>query len=135
MDQVISTGVARRFYSTRDFKPASKKYLYGSYFKMEKYIYFLTFDSQKWYKLRNTLLWLGIYGKEWDRYVEERTKVKKALFKLGFEDRLFLDENKVSWTPIKLELEAEEDKVIESIMEQINEINNVLDEYYQCNDL
>jgi hypothetical protein len=132
IDEVVQTGKAREEYNVDKQKSACSGYWYGRYFKIDNYYFLLKVDNQKWYELRNTPLWLGVYGKSGLYSIADRPKVRKALHKLESNEnnRLFLDYKDLPIVPIKLELSSEKEKVIESIMKQIKEIYQLLNENY-----
>lgn len=135
IDEVVNKGKARGKYSVEGLKSSCSTYWYGRYFRMNNYNFLLKFDNQKWHDLRNTPLWLGVYGKGWTYDAEERPKVRKALYKLESHEnnRLFFEYKDVAIVPIQLKLASEKEKVIESIMMQIDEIYHLLEDNYESN--
>lgn len=133
IDEAVKIGNARRIFSTNRLISACSGYWYGRYFRIDDYNFLLKIDNERWFKLRNTPLWLAVFGKGWQKDVSERPKVKKALYKLEFNDnnRLFFENKDIAIVPINLELASEKEKVIESIILQISEIHSLLKENYK----
>jgi len=140
VDNVVDTGLARKKFNKSN-PPYKIKYGYSRAFLLDGNYYHLTFNNTFWNIYRNTPLWLDIYGKmvyganskeekkeEW----AERKRIRNALFKLESQNRLFFHESDMAaFIPIKIKLGASEEQVIESILEQIDEIGSLLDEYYE----
>lgn len=130
VDDIITVGKAEGQYSTEGVKASCGLNWYGRYFKINDFHYVLKFDNRLWNEFRDTPLWLGLYGKGWLSAKEERSKVKKALIKLDEENKLFNEIWDVSVIPIKLELNSEKDKVVKSILSQIDEYHHLLEQNY-----
>ncbi|QUH23454.1 hypothetical protein HYG87_06610 [Methanobacterium alkalithermotolerans] len=130
IDQVVTTGVAREIYSTEGCRSAPGKDYYGRFFYIHDNHYFIQLHYGNWYNVQNTPFWLMCYGKGWLSAVEERPKVKKALMKLELEEKLYFTGDDVALIPLKLELGVDKSVVVESILNQITEINDLLEKNY-----
>lgn len=130
VDQVVNTGVAREIYSTQGCRSGAGLYYYGRFFIINDNHYFIQFNNQNWYELQNTPLWIMCFGKGWYDAVEERPKVMKALTKLELEEKLYFTPDDVALIPLKLELGVDKSVIVESILKQIEEINDLLEINY-----
>ncbi|WJI08809.1 hypothetical protein FGU46_01225 [Methanobacterium sp. CWC-01] len=139
VNNVISSGKSEGIYSRKDLRAASGLYWYGNYFEIGDFLYLLKFDNKNWHEWRNTPIWLEVYGTGWREYgkgwrkdTKERSKVRNALSELESHtnNRLFFDQDDVAIIPLKVELGAVKDQVVESIKQQIEEINLLLNRKY-----
>lgn len=128
VNDVINSGKVEGIYSQEGSRSAAGLYYYGHYFEYGDFLYFLKFDNKNWHELRNTPIWLEVYGKGWRKAAGERSKVKMALSELESHDnnRLFFDNYNVALIPLKVELGVDKNQVVKSIKQQIEEINNLL---------
>lgn len=126
IEEVLSKGHANGI--LRKGSPGCTKYWYLRYFVIQDYNFFLSFDNEKWYGLFNSPLWLGLYGKGWLNDKKERNKVKKAL--TSYNSRIFFDKNNVAAIPLKIKLGVEKHQVVESVLNQIEEIFQNLNNNY-----
>jgi hypothetical protein len=133
VNETVNTGQAKGIYSKDGLTAGSGIYYYTNYFQIGEFFYGLRFDNKSWYKRFNTPIWLEVYGKGWRSSPEERPKVKKALSYLkSYDDnKIFFDKFEIALIPLKLELRCEKTRVIESILQQIQGINSLLEKYYE----
>ena len=128
VNEVISIGQSKGIYSKNRLTAGGGMYYYANYFQIDEFFYGLRFDNESWYNRLNTPLWLEVYGKGWRKAPEERPKVKKALSDLKSykKNKLFFDKFEVALVPLKIELGVEKNRIIESLIKQIDEIDNLL---------
>ncbi len=133
VNEVKSIGVSKGIYSKEGLTAGGGVYYYTQYFKIGEFVYGLKFDNKSWNQLRNTPLWLEVYGKGWRKATGERAKVKKALYNLESHEQnnLFFDQFNVALVSLKIELGVEKKNIIESLTLQIEEIDNLLKENYE----
>ena len=133
LNEVKNIGVSKGIYSKEGLTSGGGIYYYTNYFKIDEFFYGLKFDNESWSKRFNTPIWLEVYGKGWRSSPEERPIVKKALSDLESyeQNRLFFDQSNVALIPLKIELGVEKNKVVESLILQIEEINHILNENYR----
>ena len=131
VDQVVTTGASRKIYSTEKCRTAGGLYYYGRIFIINANYYFIQFNSRNWYELQNTPFWLMCYGKGVYNASEERPKVKKALAKLELEESIYFNNDNVALIPLKLELGVDKTVIVESLIKQIAEISELLEENYE----
>ena len=133
VDEVTANGISRGIYSREGLRSGSGLYYYAQYFKIGEFVYGLKFDNKNWNQLRNTPIWLEVYGRGWRKATEERPKVKKALYDLESheQNRLFFDQYNIALVPLKIELGVEKKNIIQSLTLQIEEIDKLLKENYE----
>lgn len=132
VEKALEVGFRKGVYDKSGLRQSNGKYHSGRYFRINKYNFLLSFDNKMWSEIFNTPLWLNVFGESWSNDIKELLKVQKALSKLELEHpkRLFKDHDNLPVVPIKLKLGLDEQTVINSINEQINEITMILDDYY-----
>lgn len=130
IDDVVISGVSQEICSIEGCKSISSKGNYGRLLFIGNNNYFIEFNHKLWYEYQNNPFWLMCYGKGWLSAVEERPKVKKALMKLELEEKLYFTGDDVALIPLKLELGVDKSVVVESILNQITEINDLLEKNY-----
>lgn len=126
VDIVIKKLKTMKICNTKGLRAGGGFGYYLRYFKLQNFGCSLQFNASLWSELRETPLWLTVKSKDW----EYSTTAKKLLSKLEFEipPRLIDYENDALYIPIYLPTGVEQEGVVESVIEQLKEIDNLLKE-------
>jgi len=123
VDEVAWKARDQGYCSLNNLKPTGGVGFYGRYMKIGNTGAYLSFDARKWAHIRNTPLWLGIYGVEW----KDKTLSRQALssYETGESKRAII-ENDEFLIPLDLPIGQEKDNVIESLVLQISKVHKIL---------
>ncbi len=119
VDDVVGRVVARGWGSTDGLRSARDQTGYGRYLTVAGHNAALRLDFHRWARLRETPLWLELYGETWGR---SPVPIPPALqdWRAGTLPRVLVDERPV--VPLELPLGLGRDRVIDDVAGQVGEV-------------
>lgn len=118
IDDITERLIREKVASTKGMRATAKKQWYGRYMRINNFDCLLKCDFELWSTLRETPLWFRVW-----HYPE----AKEALIPLTLEEPArMIESGQELLIPLLLPVQQERDVVIQTIMEQIYEVVNLL---------